>query len=105
MDMGEYFPCLGLYGRMKASTVLRGWGCFIAVSAVTARYGGVLTNRGGMVRGVSEIGVLRRHGEGFRRYRGRRVVCDERGDCAGGCWGMRGCDMHCVRHYVGGGER
>ena len=32
-----------------------GWECSIAVSAVTARYGGVLTNWGGMVRGVKEI--------------------------------------------------
>ncbi|NOR47571.1 MAG: hypothetical protein GQ533_05945 [Methanosarcinaceae archaeon] len=49
----------------------------------------------------------------FRRYRGRRVVCedgrcvvfDERGDCVGGCWVTREYSMHCVRDYVGGVEK
>ena len=64
VDVGEYFPCPEPCDRMKASTVLPRWGCFIALSAVTARYGAVLTNRGGMVRGVSETGALRRYEEG-----------------------------------------
>jgi hypothetical protein len=38
VDMGENFPYPGPCDRMKAS-ILPQWGCFIAVSAVTARYG------------------------------------------------------------------
>ena len=52
VDMGEYFPYLGPYDRTKASTVLLRWGCFIAVSAVTARYGAVLISQESMERGV-----------------------------------------------------
>jgi len=40
------------------------WVFSIAVSEVTALYGAVQTNPGGMMRGVSETGVLRRYGEG-----------------------------------------
>ena len=39
---------------------------FIAVSVVTARYGAVPTSLRGIVRGVSETGVLRRYGEDGR---------------------------------------
>ena len=66
VDMGEKFPVPGTLWQegTKASTVLPRWECSIAVSVVTARYGAVLNNRGGMMRGVSETGVLRRYGEG-----------------------------------------
>ena len=47
VDMGENFPCLGLYVRTKASTVLPRWECSIDVSELRARYGGVLTRRRG----------------------------------------------------------
>ena len=52
VDMGKNFPYPGPCDRTKASTVLPRWECSIAVPAVMARYGGVLTSLGGMMRGV-----------------------------------------------------
>ena len=52
VDMGKNFPYSGPYDRMKASTVLPRWECSINVPTVMARYGGVLTSLGGMMRGV-----------------------------------------------------
>ena len=90
---------------MKAPTVLPGWECSIAVPEMTARYGAVLINPEGMMRGVSETGILRRYGVevlgdvgtgGWFVRMGDVGSVMGRIDCGGGCWVMREYDLQCI---------